>query len=703
MRRWHLSLLFVLIVVLVVACSTPPTPTPVPPTATAEPVAPTATTSPTETAVSEPTNTPLPEPTATPESITFEWPAPIEPEEKLSRNPVTDAELAAGEALANIRYPYVDYLQEAYTHQIVPEPVDPIVATEATPRREGEVDTFWILNNDKNTWSEVEMKLLGVSEHAYFWFDTARTPDPEKVQAAMAAFESVYEPVRAMFGEENVPGVDGDPHIYILHPAGTRLCNVTEERAFTCSLIGYFFGVNQIPSVVLAHSNEHEGIIMNLDSTAAPLGSEGYRETLGHEFRHLVEYWYDEQGETWESEGSAVMAEDILGFGSLNIDFANLFMADPDIQLNAWAEGSLSAAHYGQGYVINRYIFDRFGPEFYSAWVKDPDGGLQGLSEFLAEQGFDLTGMDVWLDWLTALVLHDNPNAPEIYRFGEDFPIDPVGYTTIAGFPKTIEDDVKQYAMDVYRFNSAQDLTVSFTGTTKTSVIGRLPVSGQSFWYSGRVSGALPRLTREFDLTGVSSATLQYSTFYKFSNAFGFGYVLVSTDGGETWTGLVGENMRGDEPQHDPLELALTDRFYTSVSPGGKWIEETIDLTPYAGQKILIRFESDGNDRSLGFALDNIAIPEIGFFDDAESDMGWESEGWVRTTAYIPQTFHLRLITFDEGGVPVVTDLPLNEDNTAVFDITGLTENNNEAFLIVAASAPHTLESAAYTFEVTQK
>jgi hypothetical protein len=179
--------------------------------------------------------------------------------------------------------------------------------------------------------------------------------------------------------------------------------------------------------------------------------------------------------------------------------------------------------------------------------------------------------------------------------------------------------------------------------------------------------------------------------------------VTVSTDGGETWMSLISENMRGDKPNHDPFELALTDRFYTGVAPGGKWGEENIDLSEYAGQEILIRFESDGNDESAGFAIDNIAIPEIGFYDDVETESAaWQAEGWNRVTAYMSQEFHLLLISFVDG-VPTVELISLDDANVATFDITGFSAENNQAYLIVAASAPHTTETAAYSFEAVEK
>jgi immune inhibitor A len=107
-----------------------------------------------------------------------------------------------------------------------------------------------------------------------------------------------------------------------------------------------------------------------------------------------------------------------------------------------------------------------------------------------------------------------------------------------------------------------------------------------------------------------------------------------------------------------------------------------------------------------GLALDNIAIPEIGFVDDASRpDMGWTAEGFTRATAYLPQSWHLQLITFPNGR-PVVTPIALDEGQTATS--TGSAQavftippgSSRSPILIVAATAPRTLEVGHYRLVV---
>jgi hypothetical protein len=155
--------------------------------------------------------------------------------------------------------------------------------------------------------------------------------------------------------------------------------------------------------------------------------------------------------------------------------------------------------------------------------------------------------------------------------------------------------------------------------------------------------------------------------------------------------------MQGLSPDDDPADSALVDRFYTGRSNG--WQRESIDLTPYAGKEIQIRFAYLTD--LICIALDDIEIPEIGFFDDAETPVdGWVAEGFERVTGEIPQQWHIQLITFP-NGVPTVQFLPLSEDQTLELPLS-LAESGGEAILIVAASAPMTLETAGYELVVSE-
>jgi immune inhibitor A len=437
--------------------------------------------------------------------------------------------------------------------------------------------------------------------------------------------------------------------------------------------------------------------VMNID--VGGLGGLDYLITLAHEFRHMIEYQYDRHDDGWEVEGTAMMAEDLLGYPKIPGRYGDSFTSNTDLQLNTWSEDN-PIPHYGQGYMFARYIYQQFGQDFFSAWVQNSDRDFFALDEVLKRFGYATRADDVWLDWTAAVSLIGTNKVPAQYSFGQDFYVKSPKLLLIRSFPKEVTQQVNQFAFDAYDLRSFQPIRVSFSGTSKVSVIpSLLPRSGNFMWWSGRADQSDMWLTRTIDLTGVSSATLHYSIYYNLERGYDFGYLLFSRDGGQTWASLTAPHMQGTDPQDNPAGSALTDRFYTGDS--ATWVDEQVDLSPYAGEKILLRYEyiTDAILTYAGMALDNIAVPEIGYYDDVEtSSQGWRAQGFSRVSAYMAQRFELILITFGTGGIPLVQHIPIEADQSAVVDIP-FSLLNRRALLVVAASDPLILTPAFYRLD----
>jgi hypothetical protein len=157
--------------------------------------------------------------------------------------------------------------------------------------------------------------------------------------------------------------------------------------------------------------------------------------------------------------------------------------------------------------------------------------------------------------------------------------------------------------------------------------------------------------------------------------------------------------MQGLDEIDNPAGSALAERFYTGRVQ--QWQRETIDLSPFAGSEVLLRFEAvtDPILTYSGLAIDNIAIPEVGFADDGTMmDEGWEAEGFSLVAAGQPQRWRLQLITFADGGVqvrPIAVD-EAGQSMIAVNSVVG----ERPPLLVVAATAPMTLEPAHYRLQV---
>jgi hypothetical protein len=123
-------------------------------------------------------------------------------------------------------------------------------------------------------------------------------------------------------------------------------------------------------------------------------------------------------------------------------------------------------------------------------------------------------------------------------------------------------------------------------------------------------------------------------------------------------------------------------------------------LTPYVGQEILLRFEyiTDGAVNQVGFCVDDIAIPELGYFYDAEGDGAWVAEGFVRIDNVLPQRFVVQLIVF--GPEVTVERMELDAAQTGRLVVEGLGEGVERAVLVVSALAPVTTELASYQYTI---
>ena len=81
----------------------------------------------------------------------------------------------------------------------------------------------------------------------------------------------------------------------------------------------------------------------------------------------------------------------------------------------------------------------------------------------------------------------------------------------------------------------------------------------------------------------------------------------------------------------------------------GGWYQETMDLTPFAGHEIELYFTywTDPYTLEAGWFIDDISIPETGFFDDCESpEHDWTIvNGWTRDNFLQYNDFEVNLIT----------------------------------------------------------
>jgi hypothetical protein len=561
----------------------------------------------------------------------------------------------------------------------------PAVISDSSPDFEiGTVRAFKIFDDERQEISLINADLHYKTEHLYMWVEQGVDIDPVRLREAADTFESQIYPVnRAFFGSEWTPGVDGDPHLSVLH-----------ARRIGAGVAAQFWSVDEYPAEVRPDSNQMEMFYINADY--ANVGSAFYLGTLAHEFQHLIHWYNDSNEETWLNEGMSELASLINGFDPGGSD--HFWSVRPDTQLNTWSHDDSRSAHYGAAYLFVTYLLDRFGETLTQAVVAHPDNGIASIDATLADGDTGLTFTDVFADWVVAAYL-DDP-ALDDGRFGYEL-IDlaqPQLDAEHDRYPVERVTQVAPYGVDYIYLRGGADLTLDFYGDTRARLLATQPHSGDRFWYGNRGDDSNMRLTRTFDLSGLPQATLRFWTWYDVEADWDYGYVMVSQDDGATWQILRGPSTTDSNPHGNSYGWGYTGRS----NNGPSWIQEEIQLDAYAGQQIVVRFDyiTDGALNLPGWAIDDIAIPELGYLDDVEGGAGgWQAEGFVRTNNFVPQGYQVQLITF--GPETTVQRLPLKENQSARWDLS-LTDADH-AVLLVSALARVTTEPAGYWYRLEEK
>jgi immune inhibitor A len=165
------------------------------------------------------------------------------------------------------------------------------------------------------------------------------------------------------------------------------------------------------------------------------------------------------------------------------------------------------------------------------------------------------------------------------------------------------------------------------------------PYAGEYMWWGGQGDLMDNAVRHTVDLTDKTEASVGFWTFFEIEEGWDFGFVQVSTDGGQTWTSLENEDTTSE---HDPgaIDTVLANLPGLTGS-SDDWVYEEFDLTPYVGQEIWLQFRyiTDWGTTERGFFIDDITITaddEDIFFDDVEAGPGdWVADpedGWVITT-----------------------------------------------------------------------
>ena len=406
-----------------------------------------------------------------------------------------------------------------------------------------------------------------------------------------------------------------------------------------------------------------------------------YEGTFAHEWQHLLHFYTDPFEGNWINEGLSDFAQTLVGyvdgnrtvfdrggdshlycfqgFGSVQTPF-NPNPRDcggPENSLTLWGEGLPSEvlADYGNAYSVMLFLYDRYGVNFMSALHRDGDRqGLASLDATLETVGVHdmyrvlhdfqtMVLMDkivgdskrgimlgvpksrVTTPSLRSTVNFANPNVndnPGAGPNGADF----VQLQKANGTP------LRGIDLRSLRFDGATTLPAL---PLAWSLVNNDPDRpGNSVLWSG--NGNNINATAVTPVTvPTTDPTLRFVAKYGAEFGFDYGYVVVSTDGGKTYTPIA-----GDKTVAAPLGPGLNGTT-TGFEP------HTFDLSAFAGQNVLVGFQyvSDGGVNEGGLLVDDITVGGTAVSDGASLDQ-FSSPTEISPTPV--NNWNLRIIGYDE-------------------------------------------------------
>jgi immune inhibitor A len=562
------------------------------------------------------------------------------------------------------------------------------------PTKIGEKRKFWVSNVDTNENFQVDATLRYVGDHLYFWIQDGLDYRKQALTDLAQAFDKkMYEKDREFFGSEWNPGVDNDPKVYILYAKGLG-----------SNIAAYFSSADEIPPDAHKYSNAHEMFIVNYDTTK--IEDDYVYGTLAHEFQHMIHWYGDRNEEGWMNEGFSELASFLNGYDPGGFDA--LFTQDPDLQLNTWPNdpGNPNATppHYGAGFLFTDYLLDRFGEDATKAVVADKENGLVSIDDVLKKLNITdkLTGAietadTVFRDWSIANYLND-PNVADgryAYHAYKDL-LNAVDTESVDNCPAEAQDrTVHQYGTDYIKLNCRGKFTINFQGSREVGLIPEGAHSGSYAFWSNQGDTSDMKLDHVFDFSNTTGPIdMKYWTWFDIEKDYDYLYLEASEDG-KTWTLLKTPSGTADDPTGANYGWG-----YTGTTNG--WVEESIDLSQYAGKKVTLRFEyvTDAAVNGEGLLVDDMTIPAINYQTDFETDDGgWVSDGFARIENRLPQTFELTLIEF--GSKTTVTPIEVGPDEKAAIPVD-LENDVNAATLVVSGTTRFTRQPAVYNYEIVQ-
>ena len=451
--------------------------------------------------------------------------------------------------------------------------------------------------------------------------------------------------------------------------------------------------------------------------TSAPARPSLYEGVFAHEYQHLLES-YEDPGETnWVNEGLSDWAQTLTGYVDPSIPITELgsdshiqcFLGylgiqtefnpiprdgGPENSMTLWGDqtdhDSEILCDYGAAYSFMEFLAGRYGQTFMGDLHRANGHGFRGLRQVLRDHGSSVQVATLIDRWAAAValdgVLDDGATLrgaqPDQFRVPTlDATINwktPEAYSS-PGAPPNGSDYVRLRGSDGYlaadsinriRFDGAEELPMlPIEWMVDADPPG--PTTDPAL-YSGTGDNLDRAIVREVDVPA-GSPELTFDGQWSVEEGYDYGYVQVSTDGGETYS-VIGcsDQVAG------PLGSAFN-------GESGGFVGVSCDLSAYAGQTIVLGFRlvTDSSVTLDGFWVDDVAIDGTVISDGSTLD------GWSSLTQFNPvdvREYTLRLVAYTQNHAHAWTRIVrLGPGFTAEIDGRALRRAIGEKAQVVSA------------------
>ena len=527
------------------------------------------------------------------------------------------------------------------------------------PKAVGFIEKFIAVNPKTAESYELEAELVLVSQNTYWYVDRSIDLTEGVFNDAAVKWEEKIRPqLVRVFGDINSPGLDGDPRLTVL--------NTSLEGA-----AGYFSSQDTHPRWVHPSSNEREMIFM--DPLKLSPDSAEYLSVLAHEFQHVVHDNWDKGEDSWVNEGLSEVAATVAGFQS---PFIRHFLSKPSASLVNWPdELAMTPFNYGAAALFFLFAAGR-------------NGGLDSLSELVVIQKDGIEGVDEWLkdkgssfksefkDWVVAnyLDIESGRYSYPVTVRNRVFHIAKIDTSTY----EVAQFGSRYFELPIPDVDEVEPIKFWFDGNEKVDQLARNCES--KCWWSNRGDSINTSLTLKLVLNGENDLNATFDMAYDIEENWDYVYMSVSSDGGETWQTLEGEQTTDFNPSGSSYGHG-----YTGSSD---WRNFSVDLGKFSHEEVLVRFEyvTDDAVNLDGMVLGKFEIPETGISLEA-GDEAWVSSGFVLIGEPIDQLFIVRIVeTLADGGFQI-REVKLDEQNMGYFEVRHRDGQQIEKATLIVAGA----------------